>query len=95
MVFFSGRIADEVFHYYPVGSYFNKKYADRLNGFSEDDLGLADRVFAKLLKDRQEHRPSQLSSQEGSILDRAVATLGDLAIGDSYGSHKLETFRRR
>ncbi len=95
-VSYVGEIAERLHHKWGgISHLFNKKHALRLSSFSKEDLWASTRLFEKLLTDRQEKRPSELSEKDAALLDRLIDAAGDLEISSVMGVARLDSFGKK
>ncbi len=92
---FEGSIADHLYHEWGGHRLFNRKYADRLKDFSEEDLRAAGGVLSALISDCNHGRPTELDAEKAALLRRLGDTARDLEISSVSGTLRLATLLPR
>jgi len=90
-VCYTDRIADHLHHSWR--GLYNEKHANRLGGFTEEELDRAGQLFYTLLDNRRAGIPTDLDLERAMLLDRLVGVAGDLEISSMDGSARLDSFR--
>jgi hypothetical protein len=92
-VSYTGRIADHLHHSYH--GLYNKKYADRLGGFTEEELDNARWLFSTLLENRRDRIPTDLDPESATLLNRLIDVAGDLEVSSVNGVARLDSFQTK
>lgn len=89
-----GDIKNLVSYEYPGSEQFNASFRKRLlASFSEEELNPLLKVLHKLTDARGHNRRAQVNEREIALFERAHEDLGDLEIGASEGSWRIDSFK--